>query len=402
MTTLDVTTPEMVLIRYGELALKGKNRGSFEHALIRNIRAACEPISNVYVERLRGRMAVIPEKRAGDVARRIQDVFGIKTISPAWGCEPAPEKIAELGRAILADALRDYAPNHTVQFRVKTSRGDKSFPMTSMDLDRFVAPLVLEGVENVKVNLSKPELTLGIEVRTERAYVFVRRLKGHGGLPVGTLGRAMVLLSGGIDSPVAAWLAMKRGCAVSYITFHSAPYIGEASKKKVVDLVRALARFQSHSRLFVVPFTEIQETIRDRAPAPYRTVLYRRMMQRLASRLAKRDRCKALVTGESLGQVASQTLENITCIADAAEFPVLRPLICYDKEEAIDLARKIGTFELSIIPEPDCCTVFMPPRPIIKGRIEVCEAAEAEMDVEALVERALEGLEMINVKGDVY
>jgi len=392
----------MVLVRYGELALKGKNRGMFEHALIRNIRSACEPISPLTVEQMRGRIAVIPERRTGDVARRMQDVFGIKTVSPAWGCEPDPELIAKIGREILADALQDYAPNHEIKFRVRTARGDKSFPMTSMDLDRFIAPIVLEGVENVKVDLKHPELTLGIEVRSERAYIFVRRLPGNGGLPVGTLGRVLCLLSGGIDSPVAAWLAMKRGCQVNFVTFHSAPYIGEASKKKVVDLVRALSRYQSKSRLYVLPFTEIQETIRDNTPSPYRTVLYRRMMQRLASQLAGGSRCKALVTGESLGQVASQTLENITCIGAAADLPVLRPLICYDKEEAIDLARKIGTFELSCVPEPDCCTVFMPPRPVIRGRIEECEAAEAEMDVPGLMERSLAGVEVIDVEGGVY
>ena len=397
MTTVDITAPEMVLIRYGEIALKGKNRSSFEHALIRNIRTACEPISKLRVERRRGRITVIPETRSGDVARRLQDVFGIKSVSPAWGVEPTPEGIADLGRTVLADALLDYPPNAEIPFRVHTSRGDKSFPMTSVELDQFVAPRVLDGTSNLKVNLKHAELTLGIEVRTERAYVFVRRLPGPGGLPVGTLGRVLCLLSGGIDSPVAAWLAMKRGCRVNFVTFHSSPYIGEASKKKVVDLVRALSRYQGDSRLYVLPFTEIQEAIRDGAPSPYRTVLYRRMMQRLASRLAHRDRSQALVTGESLGQVASQTLENMTCIGAAAEFPVLRPLACFDKEEAIDIARKIGTFDLSTIPEPDCCTVFMPPKPIIKGSLEVCVASEAELDVEGLVERSLAGVEVIEV-----
>ncbi len=397
MTATEIGSPEMVLVRYGELALKGKNRGSFEHALIRNIRAACEPITPLFVERRRGRLTVVPERRVGDVARRLQDVFGIKTVSPAWGVEPDPERIAQVARAVLADALLDHPPGAEIPFRVQSSRGDKAFPMTSVELDRFVAPRVLEGTTGLKVDLKHARLVLGIEVRTERAYVFVRRLPGPGGLPVGTLGRVLCLLSGGIDSPVAAWLAMKRGCSVNFVTFHSAPYIGEASKKKVVDLVRALSRYQPKSRLYVLPFTEVQEAIRDHAPSPYRTVLYRRMMQRLASRLALREKSLALVTGESLGQVASQTLENMTCIGAAADLPVLRPLACYDKEEAIDLARKIGTFELSTIPEPDCCTVFMPPKPIIKGRLEVCEQAEAALDVEGLVERSLAGVEVVDV-----
>lgn len=399
MTNFDASAPEMILVRYGELALKGKNRGMFEHALIRNMRAACEPISPLRIEQRRGRITVIPERRVGDVARRLQDVFGIKTVSPAWGAEPTPEAIAGVGRAVLADALLDFPPGHQVSFRVRSRRSEKRFRMTSVELDQFVAPLVLEDVANVKVDLKHPELTLGIEVRTERAYIFVRRLPGPGGLPGGSLGRVLCLLSGGIDSPVAAWMAMKRGCHVDFVTFHSYPYIGEASKQKVVNLVRTLSRYQSQNRLYVLPFTEIQEAIRDNAPSPYRTVLYRRMMQRLASKLAWRDRTKALVTGESLGQVASQTLENMTCIGAAADLPVIRPLACFDKEEAIEIARRIGTFDLSTLPEPDCCTVFMPPKAVIKGRLDVCEKAEADLDVAGLVERSLAGVEVIDVPG---
>ncbi|MCA8980171.1 MAG: tRNA 4-thiouridine(8) synthase ThiI [Planctomycetes bacterium] len=399
MTNFDASAPEMVLVRYGELALKGKNRGMFEQALIRNMRSACASISPLRVEQRRGRITVIPERRVGDVARRLQDVFGIKTVSPAWGAEPTPEAIAEIARLVLADALLDYPPGVEIPFRVRSSRSEKRFPLTSVELDQFVAPRALEGVSNVKVDLKHPELTLGIEVRTERAYVFVKRLPGPGGLPGGTLGRVLCLLSGGIDSPVAAWLAMKRGCHVDFVTFHSYPYIGEASKQKVVALVRALSRFQAECRLFVLPFTEVQEAIRDNAPPPYRTVLYRRMMQRLASRIAQAQRMKALVTGESLGQVASQTLENMACIGAAAELPVIRPLSCYDKEEAIEIARRIGTFELSTLPEPDCCTVFMPPKAVIKGRLDVCEESEALLDVEGLVERSLAGVEVIDVAG---
>jgi len=395
-----LSAPEMVLVRYGELGLKGKNRGSFEHALIRNMRAAAKPIAEVRVERKRGRMAVFAEARVAEVARRLQDVPGIKSVSPAWGCEAEPEAIAELARQVLHEALRDRPADEETSFRVKTSRADKRFPMTSTELDRYVAERALPGLERMRVDLSQPAMRLEIEVRPERAYVFVQRFPGPGGLPVGTLGRAMCLLSGGIDSPVAAYLAMKRGCQVSYVTFHSYPYIGEASKKKVLDLVRRLSRYQPRSRVFVVPFTEIQTTIRDRAPEPYRTVLYRRFMQRLASRLAHRDHCKALLTGESLGQVASQTLENMTCIEAAAALPVLRPLLTFDKEEAINLAQRINTYDLSILPEPDCCTVFMPSRPIIHGRVEACEEAEAELGVEALVERALEGTERIDIAGD--
>ena len=400
-TDSTLAAPEMVLIRYGELALKGKNRGSFEHALIRNIRAAAKNIAEVRVERKRGRMAVFADNRVQDIATRLQDVAGIKTLSPAWGCEADPEAIAELARKITVQAFGGRPAGTTTTFRVQSSRAEKKFPLNSTELDRFIADRVLPGIEGVKVDLKNAEVRLGIEVRPERAYVFIQRLPGPGGLPVGTLGRVMCLISGGIDSPVAAYLAMKRGCQVSFVTFHSYPYIGEASKQKVIDLVRHLSRYQPGSRVFVVPFTEIQTTIRDRAPEPYRTVLYRRFMQRLGSKLAARDRCKALLTGESLGQVASQTLENMTCIEAAAELPVLRPLLTFDKEEAIDLAIKIGTYELSILPEPDCCTVFMPSRPIIHGKVETCERIETELAVDDLVQRALDGTERIEIESEI-
>jgi tRNA uracil 4-sulfurtransferase len=398
--TSPTTDPEMVLVRYGELALKGKNRGSFEQALIRNIRAACANISNTRVERKWGRLAVFAERRVAEIAVRCRDVFGIKSVSPAWGCEAEKEAIAKLARFVLEQELATRPKGRELTFRVQTSRADKSFPMTSVELDRFIADRILPGIGDMKIDLVNAELRLGIEVRPERTYVFVSRLPGLGGLPLGTLGRAMCLISGGIDSPVAAWLAMKRGCRVSFVTYHSHPYIGDASKKKVIDLVRRLARYQDGCRLFVVPFTEIQTSIRDGAPEPYRTVLYRRMMQRLASHLARRDRCKILLTGESMGQVASQTLENITCIEAAAGLPVLRPLITYDKEEAIALARDIGTYDLSILPEPDCCTLFMPTAPIIHGRVDVCEEAEKGLEVDRLVTTALEGTEVFDVESD--
>ncbi len=395
------TGPEMILVRYGELALKGKNRSTFEHALVRNLRDAAANTSPVRIELSRGRIAVFPERRVSEVAVRLQDVFGVKSLSPAWGCEPTPEAIAELAEFVLRDTLAALPSGVERSFRVRTNRSDKSFPMTSTELDRYVAERALPSAEGLRVQLRDPELELGIEVQSKRAYVFMRRLPGPGGLPGGTLGRVMCLISGGIDSPVAAWLAMKRGARVFFVTYHSYPYIGDASKKKVVDLVRRLSRYQSRCRLLIVPFTEIQTAIRDSAPQPYRTVLYRRFMQRLASRLAVHERCKALLTGESLGQVASQTLENMTCIESAAELPVLRPLLTADKEEAIDLAKRIGTFDVSIQPEPDCCTVFMPKRPMIYGKVEDCEAAEAALDVEGLLSRALAGVERVDIQAEV-
>jgi len=392
--------PYLVLVRYGEIALKGKNRGFFERKLASNIRSACEDISKLRVELHRGRVLVWPERRAERVAKRLLDVMGIQSISLSRGVSLDPEEIARAGRAAVIEALEDLPRDEAITFRVATKRGNKAYPMTSTELDRFVADRVLPDLDHLKVQLKGADLVLGIEVREKNAFVFTRRQKGPGGLPVGTLGHVLCLLSGGIDSPVAAWMAMKRGCRVSYITYHSAPYIGEASRKKVADLVRALARYQPTSQLFVVPFTKCQEAVRDYAPERYRTVLYRRMMQRIATKLAVRVGCGALVTGESLGQVASQTLENITCIEDASGLPVIRPLIAMDKQDAVDLAHQIGTFNTSIRPEPDCCTVFQPEKPVIYGRVSECLEAEAGFGVDELVAEALRGTERIKVRLD--
>lgn len=388
--------PGLALVRYGELALKGRNRGQFEQTLVRNIKRALAPLTEVRVERLRGRLVVFPERRKEQALRRLAEVFGIKSVSPAWSTAPEPEAIAALARAVLADALADLPAGARPTFRVQSKRADKTFPLTSVELDRFVAERILTEDSPVRIELDDPELVLGIDVRPERAYVYSRRIAGPGGLPVGTLGRVLCLLSGGIDSPVAAWLAMKRGCEVSFVSFHSYPFLGEASKRKVADLAQRLARFQPRTRLFVVPFTEVQIAVRDTAPEAYRTVLYRRMMQRIATHLAARDRCGALVTGECLGQVASQTLENLSRIQEASGLPVLRPLIAFDKEETIALARRIGTFDISARPEPDCCTVFQPRHPVIRSRAADCARAEAALDLAALVARALEGVEILD------
>lgn len=388
-----LAAPEIVLVRYGELALKGGNRRSFEKALMRNIRDAVRPLTPVAVERTHGRIQVIPERRSPAVARRVADVFGVKTASPAWGVANDVDAIVEVARALLHDALEEHAGDFPVSFRIRVKRANKGFPLRSAELERHVADRILPGPDRVEVRLDDPELSLGIEVRETRSYLFLRSLPGPGGLPVGTLGRALCLLSGGIDSPVAAWLAMKRGCHVGHLSFHSAPYLGEGFKKKVADLVRVLTRWQPRATLYVAPFAEVQTTIRDVAPEAYRTVLYRRMMQRIGARLCEREGFQALVTGECLGQVASQTLENMRCIAAATERMVLQPLLTFDKEEIITLARRIGTFEVSSHPQPDCCTVFQPAHPVIRGRLEECAAAEHRMDVEGLVERAVEGTE---------
>ena len=391
--------PELLLLRYGELTLKGKNRNLFEEALARNVRQALSEISKARVVRQRGRMSVRVDERVEEAALRLQSVFGLSSLSPAWGCEQDVEAIQALALEVLTDALEPLPREQRLSFRIHTSRGDKRFPLTSPQLDRAVADHVLPHLgDRLEVQLTRPELELGIDVREERVYVFARRLPCAGGLPVGTMGRGVCLLSGGIDSPVAAWKAMKRGLRVAFLSFLSPPYIGDASRRKLVRLVKSIARWQPRNHLYLLPFTEIQTAIRDSAPEGYRTVLYRRAMQRLGGLVAQREKAGCLITGESLGQVASQTLENLTCIGAAGELPVLRPLIANDKQETIEIAQRIGSFETSILPEPDCCTVFQPAKPVIRGRIADCEAAEAALPMNELLLRAFDGLEKLEVK----
>jgi thiamine biosynthesis protein ThiI len=396
-----IAPPSLLLVRYGELALKGGNRGEFERTLMRNIRSACAGFADVRVEREHGRMFVFAPARLESIARRLGQVFGITSVSPAWEAANDVASISAVARAVFEDALAALAPGERPTFRVLTRRVDKRFPLTSMQLDLQVAERILRASDPIVVDLDRPELVLGIEVRSDKSYVFARRLPGPGGLPVGSLGRVMCLISGGIDSPVAAWMAMKRGAEVLYVTFHSHPFIGESAKQKVIDLVRVLSAWQPRSRLYVAPFADVQVAVKgvgtNGTEDSYRTVLYRRMMQRIASRLAIAENAKALVTGECMGQVASQTLENLACIGAAADLPVLRPLIAFDKQETIDIAQRIGTFPLSAVQAPDCCTLFMPRKAVTRGRIEVCEDLEARLDVEGLVGACVARAERIDL-----
>ncbi len=389
--------PELCLVRYGELALKKKNRGDFERKLVGNIQAALAPIAPAAVERVRGRLLVVPAARATACAKRLQEVFGIASISPAWKVKSELESIVPLARTLLERALEERAGAGSVSMRVRVTRADKRFPLRSFELERELAERVLPGLSGIHVELEQPQITLGVDIRESGSYVYAQRLEGPGGLPVGTLGRGVCLISGGIDSPVAAYMAMKRGLELVYLTFHSYPYVGEPAKKKVIDLVRILSRFQPRTRLFVAPFARVNEVVRDAAPEGYRTILYRRAMQRIAARLGQREQAGAVITGESLGQVASQTVENLTAIQAATNVFVMRPLIGFDKEETVRLARRIGTFDLSAVQEPDCCTVFLPAHPVLRASIQRCEEYEARIDWEGLVQESLETAEQLNL-----
>jgi tRNA uracil 4-sulfurtransferase len=397
--------PDTILLRYGELALKGGNRNSFEKTLAANIASATESIADVKILRERGRMTATlksnPE-RIERVANRIAEVPGLSSLSLCIPCEADPETISGLVNQHLLRMFEFSAPGAPrITFRVETKRADKRFPIASTEFDQYIAQRLPESLwDKLQVQLKRPELVIGVDIRTKGAYVYFGRTPGIGGLPVGSQGRVVCLLSGGIDSPVAAYYAMKRGCRVDFISFLSPPYIGEPTRQKLVKLVRKVGRFQPKNRLHIVPFTEIQEAIRDHAPEAYRTILYRRMMQKIASRIAFRNRGKAIITGESIGQVASQTLSNIACIEEASLLPVIRPLIGFDKLETIKIAREIGTFDISNEPEPDCCTVFMPNGPVIHGQIAHCLEAEEKLDMKGLIKNALDGIEAIDIDTD--
>lgn len=390
----------VVVVRYGEIALKGGNRFLFERKLRLEVKHALKAFAHGIVERTRGRIVVRGPEDVFACAARAADVFGVTSTSPGISVERDVEvmkaKAVELFRLLLE--RRGAPTGKGVTMRIAASRADKTFPLTSVDLNRAIAGPVLAAFPDLKVDLDHPDLTLGLELRSREALLFADRMRGPGGLPVGTQGKALALLSGGIDSPVAAWLAMKRGLRLELLHFHAAPFVGEASRQKAVDLARALARHVAMIKLHVVPLADVQVAIQERAPEPYRTLLYRRAMNRIATRLATEIEAKALVTGESLGQVASQTLENLRCIEDAAGCLVLRPLVGFDKDEIVTLARKIDTLDISARPHPDCCTLFQPLHPKIRGDVEELRTIEKELALEPLLDAAAAARETLPLR----
>src|SRR3989338_5617138 len=375
------------LIRYDELALKGKNRFFFEKKLISNFKEKLKE-TPITIDHLWGRILVRCEENT-EVRSRLLKIFGISSLSPIV------EVKSDLS-SIQAEALA-LVPNRSSAFRVTTRRVDKKFPLTSRAVNIEVANFVLPERPLLKIDLDDPELELGIEIREEKTFLFLEKERGLGGLPVGTSGKVLTLLSGGIDSPVAAWMMMKRGCPVEYIHFYSYPYTGEQSKEKVLDLVRTLSCYQNKSFLHIVPFGEIQEALQKHCNERYRTLLYRRMMQRIATEVAYRRRGVALVTGESIGQVASQTVENISAVSTATDILILRPLIGFNKNETINLSQKIGTYEISIRPFEDCCTLFQPQAPATKARLLDLLQEEEKVPYKELVQGALSHIETLSI-----
>lgn len=379
-----------LIVRYGELFLKGKNRSLFLRQFRENLRRALRPFDGVKLHTYHGRYLVDGISSYEEVEAAVLKVFGISSVSPALVIEPTLEDAAAKGAALIRSL-----PKLPESFRVTTKRSDKRFPHTSPEINRLVGSLIYQEFE-IPVKLKNPDFTLSVEIGPEISFVSVRKIPGAGGLPVGVSGHIELLLSGGIDSPVAAWQLLKRGARLSAVTFYSPPYVDETSKEKVVELCKLLRPWGGPERLHVVSFGAAQKILRKQEPAKLAVLLYRRLMLRVAELFAKKDKAKALATGESLGQVASQTLENMAAVEQAATLPILRPLITFDKIETIEVAKRIGTYETSIIPHEDSCTLFMPPRPETKAKMDDVFHAEDGLDLEAMAQELFESAETIS------
>jgi thiamine biosynthesis protein ThiI len=369
-----------IVIHYQEIALKGKNRPWFIARLVRNIRQATEDLDIQDVRVLMGRIELVlgPAASWEAVRDRLRDVFGIGNFARAGR---APLDVDAIAREI----LDDLGPDNPASFRVSARRADKRFPLTSPQIEREVGGRIKEA-RGWTVNLDAPALTIHVEALSTDAFYFFGKERGPGGLPVGASGRVVALLSGGIDSPVASWRMMRRGCRVLFVHFHSYPILSRASQEKARELARMLTRFQFHSRLFLVPFGELQQKVVLSVAPPLRVVIYRRLMLRIAERIARQERAQALVTGEVVGQVASQTIENLSVIGSVATLPVLRPLVGMDKEEITLEAQRLGTYPVSIIPDQDCCTLFTPRHPATKAQRFEVEQAEQPLAIDEMIE----------------
>jgi len=389
----ELNVKDILLLKQGEIVLKGLNRRQFEIKLMANVEKRLRPFGTFNIYAVQSTLYVEPASDDCDMDgahRAVKTVFGVVSVSRAAACEKDKDAIFEMAKNYLGDAI-----SRARSFKVETKRADKRFPMTSIELSQYVGGLLADAFPHVKVDVHNPELVVNIEVRDYSAYVHGTAEPGAGGLPLGVGGRAVSLLSGGIDSPVATYLAARRGLNIIPVHFFSFPYTSEQAKQKVIDLARILARYCGDMRVEVVPFTRIQEELRDKCPEKLLTILMRRFMMRIAEKIARSNGCGAIVTGENLGQVASQTLEALAVTEECVGIPILRPVITYDKREIVDVARRIDTFDTSILPYEDCCTVFTPRRPKTKPKLEAVLEAEAKLDIPALVDEAFAGIERI-------
>lgn len=387
---------EIILIKNGELALKGLNRGSFEGALMKNLKRRMKGVMPCEITKSQSTIRIEPTEENPDMDAAVEEVrkvFGIAAFSRAAVATKNMQDILRTAEEYLGPEL-----DMVDTFKVESKRADKTFPLNSPEISRELGGYLLKRHPNLSVDVHKPDMVVNVEVRQQGAYVHGNQLRGAGGLPVGTSGKAAILISGGIDSPVAAYTMAKRGLILTGIHFASPPYTSARAEQKVTELMYEVAEYAGNMKFFIVPFTEIQEHIKDDCPEEFFTIIMRRMMMRVASRIAEENDCGALITGESLGQVASQTLDAIRCTDAVSDLPVLRPLIGSDKIDIIDTSREIGTFDTSIEPYEDCCTVFTPNHPKLHPSMERIEQAEAKMDYEPMIDRCVENVKFVFVR----
>ncbi len=382
---------EIVLVKYGEMALKGLNKKSFEDILTKNIKRRLRRVGKFVCTAAQSTLYITPQEETdlSEVIERVRKVFGIAALCRACVCEKDLGDITEKSIEYLSDIL-----SGAQSFKVAAKRADKSFPMTSPDICRELGAVLLERFPHLKVDVNAPQVTVTVEIRDTNAYVHAENIKGAGGLPVGSSGNALLLLSGGIDSPVAGWMMAKRGIRISAIHYVSPPYTSDRAQLKVEQLCEKLTDWCGGIAFYCVPFTEIQEAIKDHCPEEFFTIIMRRIMIEIALRIAERENCLALITGESVGQVASQTMAAIACTDAVCRMPVLRPLIGMDKTEIIEISRKIDTFDISTLPYEDCCTVFTPRHPKVRPKTEDVEKAQNCFDFEPLIKKAVLETEM--------
>lgn len=385
------------IVRCGEVALKGMNKPYFEKMLVNRIKKLLKKFDNVEAYRHEGLIFVRADKKHDPemIIGEISKVFGVASISPALECESELNSIGAAAVELMMDLIEKKGVR---TFKVDAKRADKNFPVKSPEIARIIGAKVLVGCKVLKVDVHNPDCVLFVDLRKDKSYVFEQKISGFGGLPLGTNGKGMVLLSGGIDSPVAAWMMAKRGMLIEAVHFHSYPYTSQRAQEKVEDLARIIAQYCGRFKMNVINLLPIQEQIVENCPEEETTILVRRFMMRIAERLAQQTGCNMLITGENLGQVASQTAEALVVTDATVKMPVMRPLIALDKVDIIQKAKDIGTFETSIMPYEDCCTVFLPKHPATKPKLEKILESESKLDVEALVEAAIEKLEVVDIK----
>ena len=386
----------ILIVKYGEIGVKGKNRYIFENKLIKNVKNILKPIGKFNVYKEYGRIYVdLDGYDYEEVVEEVEKVFGIVGVCPAVRAEKDYNLLKELALKMLEEKIEQGYKS----FKVDSRRGDKDFKLTSQEMSLDIGGYLVSQVKDkIAVDVRNPEVKIHCELRQNHVMVYSDTIPGYGGLPLGTNGRAMSLLSGGIDSPVASWMVAKRGMELECIHFHSYPFTSEKSQEKVRDLAQILAKYCGRVRLHKVNMLEIQKSIGLNCKDEEMTIISRRFMMRIAERVAESRHCDALVTGESIGQVASQTIQGLTCTNASVKMPVFRPLIAMDKTEIIEVAQKIGTFETSILPEEDCCTVFSPKKPVTKPKLDRIAKSENKLDVEKLIQDAIDNIEVEDIE----